>query len=78
MQSSKPKTSTARASAKVARYKPQARTGVMKSKILDAAQDVFAERGFENTNLDLVAARAGCSRGAIYAHYASKDELFLE
>jgi AcrR family transcriptional regulator len=58
--------------------KPQARTEITKAKILDAAQSFFSELGFENTQLDEVAARAGCSRGAIYAHYASKEELFLE
>jgi AcrR family transcriptional regulator len=58
--------------------KPQARTEATKAKILDAAQSLFAELGFENTQLDEVAARADCSRGAIYAHYASKEELFLE
>ncbi len=56
--SDKPKSSPARANAKNSRYKPQARTEVMKSKILDAAQEVFAERGFDNTNLDLVAVQA--------------------
>jgi AcrR family transcriptional regulator len=58
--------------------KPQARTEATKAKILDAAQSSFAELGFEYAQLDEVAARAGCSRGAIYAHYASKEELFLE
>jgi AcrR family transcriptional regulator len=58
--------------------KPQARTETTKAKILDAAQSLFAELGFENTQLDEVAARAGCSRGAIYAHYLSKEDLFLE
>ena len=57
--------------------KPQARTEATKTKVLDAAQSLFAEMGFENTQLDEVASRAGCSRGAIYAHYASKEELFL-
>ncbi len=38
---------------------------------------MFGELGFENTQLDEVAARAECSRGGIYAHYASKEELFL-
>lgn len=57
--------------------RPQARTEATKTKILDAAQLLFAESGFENTQLDEVAARAGCSRGGIYAHYASKEELFL-
>jgi len=58
--------------------KPQARTLAMKARILDAALEVFTKFGFESANLDLVALQAGCSRGAIYAHYASKEEVFLE
>jgi len=50
---------------------------MMKARILDAALEVFTKFGFENANLDLVAAQAGCSRGAIYAHYANKEEVFL-
>lgn len=57
--------------------RPQARTEATKAKILDAAQSLFGELGFENTQLDEVAARAGCSRGGIYAHYTSKEDLFL-
>jgi AcrR family transcriptional regulator len=57
--------------------KPQARTEVTKAKILDAAQSLFAELGFENTQLEEVAARADCSRGCIYAHYKGKEDLFL-
>ncbi len=57
--------------------KPQARTEATKAKILDAAQLLFGELGFENTQLDEVATRAGCSRGGIYAHYASKEDLCL-
>ena len=57
--------------------KPQARTEATKAKILDAALEVFVQQGFENANLDLVAKQAGCSRGAIYAHYTSKEEVFL-
>jgi AcrR family transcriptional regulator len=62
---------------KNSKNKPQARTQATKAKILDAAQAAFAEQGFENTQLDEVAARAGFSRGAIYAHYANKEDLFL-
>lgn len=58
--------------------KPQARTLATKARILDAALEVFTKLGFESANLDLVAQQAGCSRGAIYAHYASKEEVFLE
>jgi AcrR family transcriptional regulator len=60
------------------RNKPQARTLATKAKLIDAAQTLFAEQGFENTQLEEVAARAGYSRGAIYAHYANKEDLFLE
>ena len=60
-----------------AKSKPQERTKVTQGKILDAAEAVFAELGFENAQLDEVAARAGFSRGRIYAHYASKEEVFL-
>jgi AcrR family transcriptional regulator len=57
--------------------KHQARTQETQAKILDAAQKLFSEQGFENTQLEEVAARAGYTRGAIYAHYASKEDLFL-
>src|SRR5271156_5578524 len=57
--------------------KHQARTEETQSRILDAAQTVFSEQGFEKAQLEEVAARAGFTRGAIYAHYASKEDLFL-
>lgn len=57
--------------------KHQARTEETQEKILDAAEAIFSEQGFEKTQLEEVAARAGYTRGAIYAHYASKEDLFL-
>ena len=57
--------------------KHQVRTAETRAKLLAAASQLFTERGFENTQLEQVAARAGYTRGAIYAHYASKEELFL-
>jgi AcrR family transcriptional regulator len=56
---------------------PQARRIATNARILDAALAVFSELGFEHSQLEQVAARAGCSRGAIYAQYASKEEVFL-
>jgi AcrR family transcriptional regulator len=44
--------------------------------ILDAALDVFAEKGFADARLDDVAARAGVAKGTIYLYFASKDALF--
>jgi AcrR family transcriptional regulator len=57
--------------------KHQARTEETQAKILSAAEATFSEQGFEKTQLEEVAARAGYTRGAIYAHYASKEDLFL-
>jgi AcrR family transcriptional regulator len=57
--------------------KHQVRTEETQAKILAAAEATFSERGFESAQLEEVAARAGYTRGAIYAHYASKEDLFL-
>lgn len=57
--------------------KHQARTQETQARILDAAETIFSEQGFEKTQLEEVASRAGYTRGAIYAHYASKEDLFL-
>jgi AcrR family transcriptional regulator len=57
--------------------KHQVRTEETQAKILDAALAIFSEQGFEKTQLEEVAARAGYTRGAIYAHYSSKEDLFL-
>jgi len=57
--------------------KHQVRTEETQAKILDAAEVIFSERGFESTQLEEVAARAGYTRGAIYANYSDKEDLFL-
>ncbi len=44
--------------------------------ILDAALDVFAERGFAEARVEDVAARAGVAKGTIYLYFASKELLF--
>jgi len=44
--------------------------------LLDAAVEVFAERGYRDASVDEIAERAGYSKGALYWHFASKDELF--
>ena len=43
--------------------------------VLNAAADLFAERGFGGTNLADVAAALGMSRPGLYYHFASKDKL---
>jgi AcrR family transcriptional regulator len=55
------------------RRKPE----VSRGEILDAALAGFAARGYHETSVDDIAARAGLSKGAIYWHFAGKRELFL-
>jgi AcrR family transcriptional regulator len=45
-------------------------------RILDAALEIFAESGFAASRVELITARAGCSRPAFYQYFSSKDEVF--
>ena len=45
--------------------------------LLDAAQEAFAKKGFEGASLEEIAEIAGYTRGAIYKHFDSKEEMFL-
>ena len=44
--------------------------------LLDAALEVFYEQGVASPSLTRVAERAGYSRGAVYGHFANKNDLF--
>src|SRR5262245_2586060 len=44
--------------------------------IVEAAIDLFGERGFGATRLEDVARRAGVSKGTVFVYFASKDDLF--
>ena len=48
-----------------------------RSLLLDAAEEVFAEKGFTTATLDDIAYAAGYTKGAIYKHFAAKEDLFL-
>ncbi len=48
-----------------------------REEILAAAQRVLSERGYRRTSMADVIAEAGLSAGAIYGHFAGKQELFL-
>ncbi len=55
----------------VPEYKEEAR-----SRILDAANKVFAERGYHEATMEDIAKRLGVSKGAIYLYFSSKEDLF--
>ena len=44
--------------------------------ILAAARKQFIARGFEDTTIDDIAARAGVAKGAVYHHFDSKEQIF--
>ena len=52
------------------------RTEATTKAIEAAARKLFATRGFAATSIDDIAARAGVAKGAVYHHFASKEELF--
>ena len=51
-------------------------TDATQQKITDAARRVFAEKGYERTSTDAVAAAAPVSKRTLYNHFESKEALF--
>ncbi|MEV6285884.1 TetR/AcrR family transcriptional regulator [Kribbella sp. NPDC051770] len=45
--------------------------------ILDAAERIFGDHGYQGTSMDEIAAQVGVSKPLIYQYYGSKDGLFL-
>lgn len=56
----------------------KARDPARRRRILDAAKRQFTTHGFKGTNLDVVAAEAGCAKGALYLEFSDKEELLRE
>ena len=52
--------------------------GDVREKIVEAAMQVFAERGFFNATTEQVARVAGVSKGLIFWYFRRKDELIKE
>ncbi|MEU3271251.1 TetR family transcriptional regulator [Saccharomonospora sp. NPDC006951] len=49
-----------------------------RERLLDAAAELFAERGVNGTSVEQIAERAGYSRGAFYGNFADKHELAVD
>jgi AcrR family transcriptional regulator len=57
--------------------KHQLRTEATKKKLIEAAYTVFTRDGFEAARIEDIAALAGFTRGAYYAHFESKHDIFF-
>jgi AcrR family transcriptional regulator len=55
----------------------QARTDATRRKLLAAAEKTFARSGYEAARLEDIAAMAGYTRGAFYANFDSKEDIFF-
>lgn len=49
---------------------------VRRELILTAAASIFAEAGFEHATMRNIAAEAGCTTGAVYPLFASKEDIY--
>lgn len=57
--------------------KHELRTRQTRALLLDAAEKIFVRDGYEGAELGEIAALAGRTKGAIYAQFKSKEEIFL-
>lgn len=53
------------------------RIGKRKAQILKAASNLFAERGYQSTDVQEIADQIGVAKGTIYHYFPSKEKLFL-
>ncbi|MBU3061903.1 TetR/AcrR family transcriptional regulator [Nocardia sp. NEAU-G5] len=56
----------------------QSTPGATRARIVSAAVELFAEKGFHGTGVAEIGDRAGVQRGALYYHIGSKEELLWE
>ncbi|HEX5226546.1 MAG TPA: TetR family transcriptional regulator [Bryobacteraceae bacterium] len=57
--------------------KHQQRTETTRRALLDAARRIFSRDGFEASRIEDIATATGHTRGAFYAHFSSKEDLFF-
>ena len=48
-----------------------------RQKILDAAAQVFAEKGYHDTRVDEIVSRSSTSKGAVYHYFPGKQQIFF-
>jgi len=58
-------------------FPPARRRGSLDQVLIDAAMDLFASYGYRGTSLARIARAAGVTKGALYWHFADKEEFFI-
>ena len=48
-----------------------------KDQIMNAAEEVFTQKGFSNARMDDIAEETGLSKGTLYLYYKSKDDIII-
>src|SRR5579859_6324933 len=71
-------TALARAVSPAADSRRQARVHQRRQRLLRSALELFAERGYEETSVGAIVARARMSKSAFYEHFTSKEHCFRE
>lgn len=51
---------------------------IRREEILEAAAELFARRGYHGVSVDAIAKKAGISKGNLYWHFKSKQEIFRQ
>ncbi|MCQ4636212.1 TetR/AcrR family transcriptional regulator [Anaerovorax odorimutans] len=48
-----------------------------KQRILDSSLELFASRGYSGTSMNDIISQVGISKGSVYWHFKSKEEIFV-
>ncbi|MHB8896387.1 MAG: TetR/AcrR family transcriptional regulator, partial [Candidatus Geothermincolia bacterium] len=48
-----------------------------RTSIIDAAKELFSQKGYQATTMDEIAEKAELSKGAVYLYFESKDDLYV-
>ncbi len=60
------------------RHQPGAATGTTRDRLVKAGRELLEEGGYAAASVQAIADRTGVAAGALYRHFASKAELFVE